>query len=254
MEDSSYRNRMYHWPCPEKRFLLREFVAVAHVSEFLREVFLMRRLFFIALGLLLGLSSTSAHASALMPCITATLSANSRILVLNELTYDDRDETHPRYPRTSTFRVLRREVEPNEGHRLNGPDTYWAGALWSVVLTSRERVIACPYALVTDDGEYLILVGVGYLEGVALSIHRRRDHPGQPLGGSGPDHGVLVREIPLHDLWPPEQIPQGITDATPQWSASGTFSFTPDNRTLIHKTRWGQTLLISLVTGEITRQ
>ena len=216
----------------------------------------MRRLFFIALGLLLGieLNASSAHASALMPCITATLSANSRILVLNDLTYDDPDETHPRYPRTSTFRVFRREVEPNEGHRLNGPDAYWAHALWSVVFTNRERVIACPYALVTDDGEYLILVGIGYLEGVALSIYCRRDHPGQPLGGSGPDHGVLVREIPLHDLWPPEQIPDMITDGTPQWFASGTFSFTPDNRTLIHKTRWGQTLLISLVTGEIKHQ
>jgi hypothetical protein len=217
----------------------------------------MRRLFFIALGLLLviELNASSAYASPLMPCITATLSANSRILVLNDLTYDDPDETHPRYPRTSTFRALRREVEPNEGHRLNGPDAYWTHALWSVVFTNRERVIACPYALVTDDAEYLILVvGGPYPEGAALSIYRRRDHPGQPLGGSGPDHGVLVREIPLHDLWPPEQIPKMINDATPQWFAGGSFSFTSDDRTLMYKTRWGKTLLIDLVTGEIKHQ
>jgi hypothetical protein len=216
----------------------------------------MRRLSFLAFGLLLGieLSASSAHAGPLMPCIRATLSANSRILVLNELTYDDPDQTHPRYPQTSTFRVLSRYTDPNEGHRLNGPDAYWADALWSVVLTSRERVIACQYALVTDDGEYLILVGRGYLDGVALSIYRRRDHPGQPFGGPGPDHGVLVRQIPLHDLWSREQIPQIITDHTPQWFASGTFSLSSDNRTLIHKTRWGKTLQISLASGEIKPQ
>jgi hypothetical protein len=55
----------------------------------------------------------------------------------------------------------------------------------------------------------------------------------------GPDHGVLIRKIPLNELWPPEQIPEMITDHTPQWFASGTFAFSPspDNRTLIHKTR-----------------
>jgi hypothetical protein len=175
---------------------------------------------------------------------------------LNELTYDDPDESHPRYPRTSTFRVLSRYAEINEGLRLNGPDAYWAHTLWSVVFTNvKPPVIACPYALVTDDGEYLILVGSGYFGGgTVLSIYRRRDHPGQPFGGPGPDHGVLVREIPLRDLWPPERIPEMITDHTPQWFASGTFSFSPDNRTLIHTTRWGTTLLISLVTGAIKAQ
>jgi hypothetical protein len=188
-----------------------------------------------------------------MPCITATLSANSRILVLNELTYDDPDESHPRRPQTSTFRVLSRYTDPNEGLRLHGPNVYWADTLWSVVFTN-PSVIACPYTLVTDDGEYLILVGGGFFGHASLSIYRRRDHPGQPFGGPGPDHGVLVREIPLHDLWPLEEIPEMITDHTPQWFASGTFAFSPDNRTLIHKTRWGKTFQISLLTGEIKGQ
>jgi hypothetical protein len=61
-----------------------------------------------------------------MPCIVATLSANNSILVVNELTYDDQDESHARYPRRSTFRVFRRHVDFNEGLRLNGPNTYWA--------------------------------------------------------------------------------------------------------------------------------
>jgi hypothetical protein len=175
--------------------------------------------------------------------------------VVNELTYDDQDESHARYPRTSTFRVFRRYVDLNEGLRLNGPNTYWADPLWSVVFANsgKPHLIACPYTLVTDDGEYLVLVG-SFFEQAALSIYRRRDHPGQSFGGPGPDHGVLVRQIPLLDLWPPEHIPEIITDHTPQWFASGTFEFSSDNRTLIHKTRWGKILQISLVTGEIKSQ
>jgi hypothetical protein len=63
-----------------------------------------------------------------------------------------------------------------------------------------------------------------------------------------------VRQILLGDLWSQEQIPQMITDHTPQWFASGTFAFSPDNRTLIHRTRWGKTFRISLATGEIKQQ
>jgi hypothetical protein len=200
-------------------------------------------------------TASRAHAGPLPPCITATLSANNNILVVNDLAYDDPDETHARRPRTSTFRVLRRYIDPNGGLRLNGPNAYWTGSLWSVVFTSSGKapLIACPYTLVTDDGEFLVLIG-DFFGQAALSIYRRRDHPGLPFGGPGPDHGVLIRQIPLLDLWPQEHIPVMITDHTPLWFASGTFVFSPDNRTLIHKTRWGKTLQISLVTGEIKSQ
>jgi hypothetical protein len=200
-------------------------------------------------------TASRAHAGPLPPCIAATLSANNNILVVNNLAYDDPDETHARIPRTSTFRVLRRYVDINEGLRLNGPNAYWAGSIWSVVFTSSGKtpLIACPYTLVTDDGEFLVLIS-DFFGPAALSIYRRRDHPGLPFGGPGPDHGVLIRQIPLLDLWPPEHIPVMITDHTPLWFASGTFVFSPDNRTLIHKTRWGKTLQISLVTGEIKSQ
>jgi hypothetical protein len=175
---------------------------------------------------------------------------------VNDLTYDDPDETHARIPRTSTFRVLRRYVEINEGLRLNGHNAYWAGSLWSVVFTSsgKTSLIACPYTLVTDDGEFLVLVSGGFLGSDALKIYRRREHPGQRRVSPDPDHGVLVRQVPLSDLWPTERIEHFITDATPQWFAGGMFGFSADNRTLIHKTRWGKTLEISLVTGEIKSQ
>jgi hypothetical protein len=194
-------------------------------------------------------TASFAHAGPLPPCIDATLSANGRILVVNELTFDDPDESHTRHVTSSTFRVLRRYVELNEGLRMNGPDAHFANPIWSVVLTNGHP--ACPYTLVTDDGEYLILVEGAFAFQNVLSIYRRRDHPGRPFGGPGPDHGVLVRQIPLSDLWPPEQIPEMVTDHTPAWFASGTFAFSADNRTLIHKTRWGRTLQISLETGGV---
>lgn len=194
-------------------------------------------------------TTSSAHAGSLLPCIDATLSANGSILVVNELTYDDPDESHARHVTSSTFRVIRRYVNPNEGLRMNGPDIHFANPIWSVVLTNSD--LACPYTLVTDDGEYLILVRGAFAFQNVLSIYRRRDHPGRPIGGPGPDHGVIVRQIPLSDLWSPEQIPENVTDHTPAWFASGTFAFSADNRTLIHKTRWGRTLQISLETGAV---
>jgi hypothetical protein len=201
-------------------------------------------------------SLTSASlASPLLPCIAATLSANGNILVVNKLTNDDPEETHARRPQTSTFLVLRRNVDIIDGLRLKGPNAYWTDPIWSVVFTnsSKPPLIACPYTLVTDDGEYLILVGDFFVQD-ALSIYRRRDHPGRPFGGPGPDHGLLVRQIPLRDLWAPEHIPEGIFDGTPQWFEGGTFAFSPDNRTLLHKTRWGKTLQINLETGKVTSQ
>jgi hypothetical protein len=203
-----------------------------------------------AVYVLAGLASP-AHAGPLPPCTVATLSANKRILVVNDLVYDDRDETHGRTPRTSTFHVLRRYVEKNNGLQLNGPDEYWANPLWSLVLEDGDKApISCSYTLVTDDGEFLVLIGNDFGP-PALSIYRRRDHPGAPPGGSGPDHGVLIRQITLTALWSPQHIPFQVTDHTPRWFANGTFAFSPDNRSLIHKTRWGQTLRIDLETGDV---
>ena len=212
----------------------------------------MSRLLFLALCLFLDmelLGRPLAYAGALPQCVAATMSANNNILVVNDL---ERDHDNQGHLRSSTFRVLSRYVDPNDGNRLNGPNTYWAFNLWSVVVTNSGKppFISCPYTLVTDDGEYLIIVG-GFFGEAALSIYRRRDHPGQPFGGPGPDHGVMVRQIPLSELWPPERIPDVIDDHTPEWFAVGTFSFSSDNRTLIHKTRWGTTLQITLESGQV---
>ena len=207
---------------------------------------------FIAICTLL-VTARTASAGPMPPCIEATLSANGRVLVANQLTYDNPDENHDRHITGSTFRVLRQYVDLNEHLRLNGPDVYWTGAIWSLVFSNRDRQIIgpCPYTLVTDDAEYLVLIGGAFDSRTVLSIYRRRDHPGQPFGGSGPDHGVHVRDIQLSELWAASQLPGNVTDHSPTWYAYGTFAFSPDNHFLIHKTRWGKTFNISLQDGAV---
>ncbi len=206
------------------------------------------------------LGIASAHAGPLPPCVTATLSANGKILVVNEFLLDPPETPNGgQRVQSSSFRVLSRYVDPNDGLRVDGPDAYWAHPLWTVVFDGSDKrpPVACPYTLVTDDAEFLIFVENYGLYHTALRIYRRRDHPGQPLGGTGPDHGVFVRDIPLSELWPAEHFPTNpidmtITDHTPQWYAGGTFAFSADNRTLIHKTRWGNTVQVNLMTGVVT--
>ncbi len=204
------------------------------------------------------LVARSAHAGPMLPCLPAALSANGNILVLNDRTYDDPDETHVRHVKTSTYRIIRKYVDLNYGLRLNGPETYFADPLWEVVFPDHGKppFLDCGYTLVTDDGEYLVFVHDSWMLKPGLSIFRRRDHPGQPFGGPGPDHGVLIRDITL-----PEYLPRSkdnpsfivMTDHTPQWYAGGHFAFSPDNQTLTFTDKAGASLQFTLATGAIHR-
>jgi hypothetical protein len=57
----------------------------------------------LALLFALLMSPALARAGALRPCIKATLSANGNILVVNELAFDDPDETRVRKVQRSKF-------------------------------------------------------------------------------------------------------------------------------------------------------
>jgi|GEM_PF-2151571 len=209
-------------------------------------------LFLLAVWALIA-TTQPALAGPLAPCIRATLSAHGKILVVNDLTFSDPDESHARRPTISTFQVLRQSGDGSDRFRMNGPNAYWdTNSLWSLVLTHNDQDPICPYLLVTDDGAYLILISGGAQFETALSIYRRRDYPDRPHVSLGPDHGMLIKRIPLSDLWPPQKVPTGITDHTAPWSSGGTFSFSADDRTLIHTTRWGTTFHINLETGAIT--
>jgi hypothetical protein len=106
-------------------------------------------------------------------------------------------------------------------------------------------------------GEFLIILHVGGVFSGAdpvLKVYRRRDHIGDPIR-EGPDHGVFIKEIVLNQIWPPDRVaamPKIFTDHSPEWFPGGTFEFSSDNRQLIHKTRWGNTVGINLADGSMS--
>ena len=108
--------------------------------------------------------------------------------------------------------------------------------------------------LITDDGEFLILLHVGpALSGdtAVLQIYRRRDDPIR----EGPDHRVFIKDIALKEIWTPDKLAANTnfwTDHTPEWFAGGTFAFSSDYRRLIHQTRWGNTVRINLADGSLS--
>jgi hypothetical protein len=149
---------------------------------------------------------------------------------------------------------LSKEDFINETQRLEGPTTFWTSSWnrWSVIL-SKDQIHnepECPLPIITDDGEFMILVSTGPVLGkdaIALQIYRRRDHRGDPVR-EGPAHGVFVQAIRIDQLWPPDKITTAWDDETSEWFAGGKFDFR-NNAELIHTTRWGQTVRIDLSTG-----
>jgi hypothetical protein len=124
--------------------------------------------------------------------------------------------------------------------------------LWSVVIDSHNShpIPPCPVSLITDDGEFLIVVNEfngTFATESALQIYRRRDH-----------QGVFIKDITLREIWPADKFPESPivqvdTDSTPRWFAGGTFKFSSDCRLLIYKTRWGNTVRINLQDGSVSR-
>jgi hypothetical protein len=191
-------------------------------------------------------------------CVAATLSANQQVLVTNDFTSDDPDETHARKVTGSVFRVFQEVKEPNAGLRITGPDTYWSfGPVWSVRFPSEEssEIIACPYVLVTDDAEFLVLV-MNSPSKTALRIYRRREHPGQRIVGTGPDTGVLIKAIALSEIIPTPSsvLAQNYTDHTPQWYANGDFTLLDNNRTLVYRDKAAGSVRVDLATGRISKE
>ena len=198
-----------------------------------------------------------AFAGAPFPCIKAVTSKNGHFLVIAE-----RDvEPNAAGSHQVSLTVRPREDFINEKDKLVAPAIYWTDSpIWSVVPISDPFNEGCPLPLITDDGEFLILLGIGPMfpnNGPAMRIYRRRDHPGD-LIKEGPDHGVLVRDVTLTDLWPLDKVRALTntlwTDESPQWFAGGNIDFTPDNREMIVTSRWGNAVRIQLNDGSLTKK
>lgn len=196
-----------------------------------------------------------ALAGPLPPCVKAVSSNNGSFLVISDVQLAPEHGNGARVQQVS-LQVFPKENFINAKDRVTSSATYWTNWLqWSVVLDSRNThpVPVCPLSLITDDGEFLIVLNE-YATDSALRIYRRLDHLGDPVR-EGPDHGVLIKDIALREIWPAEKLSnvQIVTDERPQWFAGGTFEFSPDSRLLIHKARWGNTVRINLPDGSVSR-
>jgi hypothetical protein len=189
------------------------------------------------------LFSLSAAAGQLFPCPKAAISKTGSFLVIID-----------RQPHGQTvLQIVERELFINDKDRMISHETFWKDWVrWSVVL---DPVPDCPVPLITDDGEFVVVLkaGLGVNHHKVLRIYRRRDHIGD-LMREGPDHGVLIEEISLEELWPKDKVQSGVTwnDSSPQWFAGGSFEFSWDLRELIHTSRWGNAVRIDLANGSVT--
>jgi hypothetical protein len=206
-------------------------------------------------------------AGQLPPCVKAVSSVNANSLVIGNVQLEPVQGVQgiARRIHQFSFEVFPREKFINAEDRTTARATFWADgswAQWGIVLDSRDNANwtftkSCPLPLVTDDGEFLILlasVPAMSADWVVLRIYRS-DRTGQEI----PGHGRLIREIPLKEIrsplrltWPPGAPEESASDETPEWYAGGTFSFSLDNRSLIHKTQWGNTIRISLENGSVS--
>jgi len=198
-----------------------------------------------------------ALAGPLPPCLKAVSSNNGNFLVISDVHLEPKLGNGARVQQVS-LQVFPKENFINAKDRLTSPATYWTNRVqWSVVLDSSNAhpVPACPLSLISDDGEFLIVLNMHAAgsTGSALRIYRRRDHLGDPIR-EGPDHGVFIKDITLKEIWPADKFPnvEIVTDETPQWFAGGTFEFSPDCRVLVHKTRWGNKVRINLEDGSVS--
>lgn len=201
-------------------------------------------------------------AGPLFPCVKAVASDHGHFMVVvTDVPVEPKQEI-PVKTRRVALQVFPKEDFINDKDRVVAPATYWTDwERWSVVLDSSNmhNQPECPLPLITDDGEFVILLRTGSIsaeDSALLTIYRKRDHPGEAVG-EGPDHGVFIKDITLRELWPPDRlatIPSVWNDESPEWFVGGTFEFSADYRQLIHKTSWGNTVRINLEDGSVARQ
>jgi hypothetical protein len=206
-----------------------------------------------------------AFAGPLFPCVKAVTSKNGDYIVVADRELrpepDRGDRMHPPRLQQVSLNVLPKEDFINAKDKVIASANYWTDrTIWSVVLdpSRMQNEDGCPLPLITDDGEFLILVQTGPVFGSAkavLRIYRRRDHPGDPMR-QGPDHGVFIKDVALTDLWPQERADAltDWTDETPQWFVGGSFDFSADYREMIVTTRWGNVVHIRLDDESLIRK
>jgi hypothetical protein len=136
-----------------------------------------------------------------MPCLKAVTSKNGDVLVVVDQQQGSGQVS---------LQVFQKENWVNAKDRLSAPAAYWNDHMrWSIIFNPQNWE-PCPLPLVTDDGEFLILLnrepsGMFSPDREALQIYRRRDHIGDPIR-DGPDHGVFIKAISFKEILPPDRF------------------------------------------------
>lgn len=197
------------------------------------------------------IAAFALHASPLPPDVKAATSANGRFLVVAEYKYENPDVPIGRIAYV-TYSVLEREEFINAKDKPGSSSTYWSESAesWSFTLSFKQSGSAWP--LISNDGKHVILFAVVPPVGgeqQVLSLYEKKNFK-----------GLMIRSYKLKELWSPIQIdPSGkgivmVTDATPEWFAGSMFDISTDDRKLIYKTRWGNTMQIDLHDGAVTAE
>lgn len=191
-------------------------------------------------------------------CVEGSSSSNGSFLVVMNTQLDplQPDEGVVRRVRGVSFEIFAKEKFINAGGRLTAPGTYFSdGAQWGVALDSRNETdtpftSSCPLPLVTDDGEFLILLAQTpdpSIDWVVLRIYRW-----DRMSKATPHQGRLVAEIPLKKFYIPLLESPCCTDESPMWFAGGSFDFSPDDRQLTYMSKYGNAVRINLSDGSVS--
>jgi hypothetical protein len=211
------------------------------------------------LPILILVSVLPALASAPPSCAKAASSGNGSFLVIRDFQLESTADRSRRIKiQQVSFQVLTKTEFLNDSERFTSGATYWE-PLWDVVLTGNDQhpMPYCAVPLVSDDGEFLVLLSehAAGPDDSALWIYRRRYHPGDRLG-DGPETSTLVKTVTLGEIWPVYKFPKVlmVTDSTPLWFSGGSFDFSENNRLLMHDTRSGNSVRISLSDGAVSKK
>jgi hypothetical protein len=190
-----------------------------------------------------------AIASNMRTCPKAATSSKGHFLVIIERKLERINKDESRITKTS-YEIYPREDFSDDRKAFHSSSDFWYDSLeWNAVNPpNSDSLFLCPEPLLSDDGQFLILLNdasPGQQSSVVWIYRRPSD--------SHRD-GVLVKTIKLVELWPADkfqQQPMLFTGADPLWFAGGSFEFSSDNRILIYKTPWNTEIRISLADGTV---
>ncbi len=194
------------------------------------------------------LISTIAAARVAPPCASAAASASGNVLVTVDAEY-----RHPLPAAADRVTIRVFSALKSEERELSSDGRAWVGPAWQVVLERSEMgssfMSPCADLVVTDDGEYVVLIdGSGGVDSPALRIYRRPSRTG--------GEASLVKDLTVKELCSPNfvQLYEREVRSSGSWFHHSTFTFSDDLSVLIYQTPWRAVSEVRLVDGQVLRR